>query len=69
MIFTTHNPGILDGLDLSDDDIRLLVASRNKIGHTKIKRIEHNGIPESAEPRRLSELFLDGVIGGLPKNF
>ncbi len=69
VIFTTHNPAILDGLDLGDDEVRLLVASRNKIGHTKIRRIENDGIPKTAEPRRLSELFLDGVLGGLPKNF
>jgi predicted ATPase len=69
VIFTTHNPAILDGLDLNDDEQRLLVVSRNKIGHTKTRRIEQDGIPESAEPRRLSELFLDGVIGGLPQNF
>jgi predicted ATPase len=69
VIFTTHNPAILDGLNLGDDEQRLLVVSRNKIGHTKIRRIEQDGIPESAEPRRLSELFLDGMLGGLPKNF
>jgi predicted ATPase len=35
VIFTTHNPAILDGLDLSDDEQRLFVISRNKSGHTK----------------------------------
>ena len=69
VIFTTHNPGILDGLDLNDDDIRLLVASRNKIGHTKVLRVERKPTPEGIRPMRLSEMFINGMLGGLPKNF
>ena len=62
-------PILLDGLDLNDDDIRLLVASRNKIGHTKVLRVERKPTPEGIRPMRLSEMFINGMLGGLPKNF
>ena len=64
VIFTTHNPAILDGLDLSDDEQRLFVISRNKSGHTKALRV-----PNRASEERLSARFIRGSIGGLPKNF
>jgi predicted ATPase len=69
VIFTTHNPAILDGLNLNDDEVRLLVVSRNKDGHTKTKRITPTPVPEGEIPVRLSEKFMRGYIGGLPKNF
>ena len=69
VIFTTHNPAVLDGLNLNDDEVRLLVVSRNRDGHTKMKRILPVEVPEGKVPVRLSEQFMRGYIGGLPKNF
>ena len=69
MIFTTHNPAILDGLNLNNDEQRLMVVYRNVHGHTKTKRITKKETPEGSEPVRLSEQFLRGYLGGLPKNF
>ena len=69
VIFTTHNPAVLDGLDLSDENQRLFVISRNRKGRTKAKRIFKNNTPEGKIPTKLSELFLRGSIGGLPENF
>lgn len=68
---TTHNPAILDGIDLGDDEQRLLVLSRNKQGHTRVKRIELKDKPRSStdEELNLSEAFLRGYLGGLPKGF
>jgi predicted ATPase len=68
---TTHNPAILDGIDLSDDEQRLLVVSRNKQGHTRYKRITLKDKPRSSsnEDLKLSEAFLRGYLGGLPKGF
>ena len=68
---TTHNPAILDGIDLGDDEQRLLVVSRNKQGHTRFKRIELKDKPRSStnEDLKLSEAFLRGYLGGLPKGF
>ena len=69
VIFTTHNPSILDGLNLNDDEVRLLVVQRNIDGHTKTKRILPAIVPEGEIPVRLSEQFTRGYIGGLPNNF
>ena len=69
VIFTTHNPAILDGLNLNDDQQRLFVISRNKLGHTKAKRITQKLPLKGKEPIRLSEQFMRGYFGGLPKNF
>ncbi len=68
---TTHNPAILDGIDLGDEEQRLLVVSRNKQGHTRFKRIDLKDKPVSAsgEDLKLSEAFLRGYLGGLPKGF
>lgn len=65
MIVTTHNPAILDGLNLKDDSQRLFVVRRNDEGHTRAKRIEYK--PE--RKMKLSELWTNGFIGGLPENF
>lgn len=68
---TTHNPAILDGIDLGDDEQRLLVVSRNKQGYTRFKRITLKDKPRSStnEELKLSEAFLRGYLGGLPKGF
>lgn len=65
VILTTHSPFVLDGLDLSDNDQRLFVARRNIDGHTKIEQIPHREDREML----LSELWMRGLIGGLPDNF
>ena len=65
VIVTTHNPAILDGLNLKDDSQRLFVASRNSKGHTRVKRIEHN----DKRTTPLSQVWTNGLIGGLPDNF
>ncbi len=68
-IVTTHNPAVLDGLDLNDEEQRLYVVSRNKVGHTKVKRIMKQAASPDQKPVRLSEAFLRGYLGGLPGNF
>lgn len=65
VILTTHSPFVLDGLDLSEDEVRLFVARRDIDGHTRIERViyrEDRNMP-------LSELWMSGLIGGLPDNF
>lgn len=65
VILTTHNPYVLDGLDLSNDEIRLFVARRDIDGHTRLERVNYR------EDRNmlLSDLWMSGLIGGLPDNF
>jgi len=67
VLFTTHNPALLDGLDLGDPEHRLFIVSRGPRGQTRVRAFERK--PSSQNPRRLSELFLSGVLGGLPKGF
>ena len=68
-ILTTHNPSVLDGLDLDDDDQRLFVVSRSRDGTTKVKRIKKPQPLDGMPPVRMSELFIRGLIGGIPKGF
>lgn len=66
-ILTTHNPAALDGIDLTDDEQRLFIISRGRDGETKARRFSKK--PTSATPSRLSEMFMSGALGGLPKSF
>jgi predicted ATPase len=65
VIVATHNPAVLDGLNLANDDERLLVVRRNIDGRTKLNRIEY----KAGRTMKLSEIWLNGFIGGLPDNF
>lgn len=68
VLITTHNPAILDGLNLNDEHQRLYVVSRNDEGKTQTKRIQVK--PQTDEKRmRLSEMWMRGLIGGIPDNF
>ena len=69
VILTTHNPAILDGLDLHDDEQRLLVVDRNKHGYTRAWRVDPPKPSAGEFPVSLSEAFMRGYIGGLPENF
>jgi predicted ATPase len=70
VICTTHNPALLDGLNLKDDEQRLYTVRRDSDGHTVVRRVD---APEPQKPNelpvRLSEAFLRGIIGGLPDHF
>ena len=68
VVITTHNPAILDGLNLHDDRQRLFVVKRNDEGHTKIERIKLKPAI-NGEQLKLSEMWMRGYIGGLPTNF
>lgn len=65
VIVTTHNPAILDGLNLKDENQRLFVVRRNDDGHTKATRVEY----KAERSMKLSEVWTNGLIGGLPENF
>jgi len=68
-ILTTHNPATLDGLNLDDDEQRLFVVSRGRSGQTRIRRFAKPQRGSSDYPIRLSEAFIRGSLGGLPKGF
>lgn len=67
-LITTHNPATLDGLNLHDDEQRLFVVYRNDEGHTVTKRIRAKQQPEG-QKLKLSELWMRGHLGGIPRNF
>jgi predicted ATPase len=69
VILTTHNPAVLDGLDLHDEQHLLLVVDRDKNGHTRVRRVDPPKPSAGQLPVSLSEAFMRGYIGGLPKNF
>jgi len=72
IFLTTHNPAILDGINLNDDEQKLFVVSRKKLtGYTRTREITVENKPKSAtnQPLKLSEAFLRGYLGGLPKGF
>jgi hypothetical protein len=68
VLLTTHNPLILDGLDLTDDRVRLFAVDRSAQGRSVVKRVTlseellaraHDGWP-------LSRLWVMGELGGVP---
>lgn len=65
IIATTHNPSVLDGLDIMGEDHELLVVRRSIDGYTKVNNVETKGMLNMS----LSEAWLKGFIGGLPDNF
>lgn len=65
IIATTHNPAVLDGLDLNDDDVVLNVVRRTIDGDTRTSRVK----PMADLNIPLSEAWVKGYIGGLPNNF
>jgi predicted ATPase len=69
VIVTTHNPAILDGLNLSDEEQRLYTVYRNDEGRTRLRRIYAPKARAGDIPTKLSDAFMHGLIGGLPKNF
>ena len=68
-LITTHNPAVLDGLNLHDDDQRLFVVYRNDRGHTVTQRIKLKPEVGGETRYKLSELWMRGHLGGLPKTF
>ena len=69
VICTTHNPAMLDGLNLKDDDQRLFAVRRNSEGRTVVRRVQAPEPQHGEAPVRLSEAFIRGILGGLPDNF
>lgn len=69
VILTTHNPAALDGLDLTDEQQRLYVISRDSRGRTRARRVPAPRPLDGKRAPKLSEAFLQGYLGGLPKNF
>lgn len=62
IILTTHNPFVLDGLDLNDPEQKLFVVRRNADGETIADLID-----KPVKNVKLSEAWMRGRIGGNPE--
>ena len=70
VLLTTHNPAVLDGLNLMDDRIRLFAVNRNYStkGATEVRRItvSQDIIDADEQGLSLSNLWKMGRLGGIP---
>lgn len=70
-LITTHNPLVLDGLDLRDDRIRLFTVGRNAKGATRIDpvRVSPEMLNTIGDGLTLSNLWIMGRLAGAPDLF
>jgi hypothetical protein len=67
LLFTAHNPAVLDGLDLSDDEVRLFAVERNSEGHTCVRRVTlSDDLLKLNKEYPLSRLWMMGHLGAVP---
>lgn len=67
LLFTAHNPAVLDGLDLSDPEVRLFAVERDSNGLTVVRRIELSAnLAKLNEQYPLSRLWMMGSLGAVP---
>jgi AAA15 family ATPase/GTPase len=68
ILLTTHNPLVLDGIPLQNDDVHLYTVSRSNTGRTELNRVIINDkIRKMADQGwTLSRLWVMGHLGGVP---
>jgi predicted ATPase len=67
LLFTAHNPAALDGLQLSDPEVRLFAVERNSEGMTVFRRIALSGeLLAMNKEFPLSRLWMMGHLGAVP---
>lgn len=69
VLLTTHNPLVLDGLDLGDDRVRLHAVSRDRLGHTQVRRVpvkDFAALKAKHGEHAVSRLWIEGRLGGMP---
>lgn len=72
VFMSTHNPAVLDGINLLDPDETIFVIDRKYTGETRLRELTEKNIPKptkEGEKIHLSEAFLRGYLGGIPSNF
>jgi len=68
VLITTHNPSILDGINLHDDEQRLFAVERNFKGHTTVERIQIKPDKNvNGQRLKLSELWMRNYLGAIPQ--
>ncbi len=69
IFFTVHNPAVLDGLDLQNNDIKLFTVDRNNRGHTEVNQVSITQellVLSNEKGWPLSRLWVMGHLGGVP---
>ena len=68
ILLTTHNPLVLDGLPLQNDDVRLFTVSRTNSGRTSVRRVtvDEKMLEKAKNGWSLSRLWVMGHLGGVP---
>jgi predicted ATPase len=66
---STHNPLVLDGIDIRDDRVRLFAIDRDPNGYTTINRvtITEELLEKGKQGLALSDLWVMGLLGGVPR--
>lgn len=67
VLITTHNPAVLDGLNLNDEQTKLYTVNRSDSGNTFVNIIKTK--PTTEKKMKLSEMWMNGMIGGIPNEF
>ena len=67
LLITTHNPAVLDGINLNGDGSHLFVVERSDEGDTRINELKLKPVTE--KKMKLSEMWMNGLIGGIPEEF
>jgi len=69
VLATTHNPLVLDGLDITNPAIRLFAVDRDRQGMTRVQRVEVTPdlLAEADRGLGLSRLWVMGRLGGVPR--
>ncbi|HEY3999702.1 MAG TPA: AAA family ATPase [Candidatus Xenobia bacterium] len=68
-LLTTHNPLVLDGLDLRNDAVRLFAVERDSDGASLVRRIvlDRKLLEKAFKSNMpLSTLWVNGLLGGVP---
>jgi hypothetical protein len=71
VLLTTHNPLVLDGLNLGDERVRLFSVSRDRNGHSRVRRVpvrDFAGLKKQHGEFAVSRLWIEGRLGGMPDN-
>jgi predicted ATPase len=66
---TTHNPLVLDGIDILDERVRLFAIDRDPNGYTRINRVTvtEELLEKGKQGLALSDLWVMGLLGGVPR--
>ena len=68
VLLTSHNPLVLDGLPLDNDEVRLFAVGRSRKGRTVVSRIrvDVGDLQKGGEIWTVSRLWVMGHLGGVP---